>query len=208
MNDDAAPGPVADELIEFFRVLSDRSRLSMVALLQEREWMVEELAEAVRISPATCSHHLRRLEAIGLVGHEALGTYRRYRLDAERLTALRRTFLSDGALKAAGWPADFDARVLGDFVDPAGRLRSLPAQRKKRAVIIAWLAERFSPGRRYGEAEVNAVLKDVYPEDVATLRRELIAFRFMARQDGVYWRVVAPPVGDGAGAAAEDAGRR
>ena len=186
---------MTEDLLSFFRVLSDRSRLAMVALLMEREWVVEELAEAVEISPATCSHHLRRLEGIGLVRHESDGPYRRYRLDADRLTELRRTILRDEALQAAARPADLEAKVMRDFVDADGRLRSIPAQRKKRAVIVAWLADRFEVGRRYDEKSVNAVLKEVHP-DVATLRRELIAFRLMARQDGVYWRTAPPPAAE------------
>ena len=198
--DGLAPHAV-DELLAFFRVLSDRSRLGIVALLMERDRVVEELAESVRISPATCSHHLRRLEEIGLVRHVAEPPYRRYSLVAERLTELRRVILSDSAMRAAARPDDLEGRVMRDFVDEGGRLRSIPAQRKKRAVIIEWLARRFEPGRRYGEREVNAALAEAH-EDVATLRRELVAFHLLARQDGIYWRVTPPPE-DGAPAAPE-----
>jgi DNA-binding HxlR family transcriptional regulator len=186
----------ADELLAFFRVLSDRSRLAIVALLMERDRVVEELAEAVRISPATCSHHLRRLEEIGLVRHVPDPPYRRYSLDRERLTAMRRTLLSDGAMREAARPADLESKVMRDFVDADGRLRSIPAQRKKRAVVVEWLADRFEPGRRYTEREVNTLLGQAH-EDVATLRRELIAFRLLGRQDGIYWRLAPPPAGDG-----------
>ena len=31
-----------------------------------------------------------------------------------------------------------------------------------------------------------------YNEDYATLRRELVDFKFMAREKGVYWRLAAP----------------
>jgi DNA-binding HxlR family transcriptional regulator len=189
------PAPAVEDLLAFFRVLSERSRLAIVALLMERPRVVEELAEAVRISPATCSHHLRRLEAIGLVRHVADGPYRRYSLVPERLTALRRSILSDAAMRAAARPEDLGGPVLRDFVDPGGRLISIPAQRKKRAVIVDWLAERFEPGRRYDEREVNAILGAVHA-DVATLRRELVAFHRLGRENGVYWRTSPPPPPD------------
>lgn len=191
-----AAAPQEEELLAFFRALSDRSRLAIVALLMERERVVGELAEAVRISPATCSHHLRRLEEIGLVRHVDEPPYRRYRIVPERLAAMRRTLLSDRAMAAAARPGDLAAKVLRDFVDPTGRLRSIPAQRKKRAVVVEWLASRFEPGRRYSEREVNAVLGEVHA-DVATLRRELVAFRLLGRQDGVYWRLEPPPAARG-----------
>lgn len=186
-----ASAPAAD-LLDFFRVLSDRSRLAMVAILMDGPRTVEELAESVQVSSATCSHHLRRLEGLGLVDAEDHPPYRRYRLNADRLTELRRTLLSDRAVRSAARPVDLTAKVMRDFVDEDGRLRSIPAQRKKRAVILDWLAERFEPGTRYGEREVNEVIRPVHA-DVATLRRELVAVGRLARQDGVYWRVTPPP---------------
>ncbi|MFC6660855.1 DUF2087 domain-containing protein [Deinococcus multiflagellatus] len=68
-----------------------------------------------------------------------------------------------------------------------GRLSTLPAQRKKRDVILHELAGLFEPGRRYPEREVNAVLGEVYG-DVFTLRREMVGLGVLAREAGVYWR--------------------
>jgi len=46
----------------------------------------------------------------------------------------------------------------------------------------------FEDGRRYPEAEINARLLERH-EDPATLRREFIGYRMMAREAGVYWRL-------------------
>jgi hypothetical protein len=87
---------------------------------------------------------------------------------------------------------DYDAWVLGNFVDTDGRLLGVPAQRKKRMAVLRWLAEEFQPGRRYAEAEVNRIIGRHHP-DFATLRRHLVDEELMQRRDGVYWRTGTVP---------------
>lgn len=64
----------------------------------------------------------------------------------------------------------------------------IPAQLKKRLIILEQLAQEFEPEREYSEHEVNQVLLEFH-EDVASLRRGLISHGFMERERGVYWRV-------------------
>ena len=68
-----------------------------------------------------------------------------------------------------------------------GRLTSLPSRRAMLLTACGFLAERFEPGRRYAEAEVNDLLADDAP-DPATLRRLLVDEGFLRRDSGVYWR--------------------
>jgi hypothetical protein len=89
-------------------------------------------------------------------------------------------------------PDDYDAWVLGNFVDASGRLTSIPAQRKKQMAVLRWLVEEFQPGRRYTEAEVNRIIGRRH-EDFATLRRLLVDEEFMQRRRGVYWRTGSLP---------------
>jgi hypothetical protein len=46
----------------------------------------------------------------------------------------------------------------------------------------------FEADRRYPEAEVNAIIQEKH-WDSATLRREMIGHRMLARDNGVYWRL-------------------
>ncbi len=87
---------------------------------------------------------------------------------------------------------DYDARVRENFVDADDRLLGIPAQHKKRMVILRWLAEDFRPGRRYPEAEVNQIISRRHP-DFATLRRYLVDEELMQRQRSVYWRTGTVP---------------
>jgi len=79
-----------------------------------------------------------------------------------------------------------------NFVDADNRLVGIPAQHKKRMVILRWLAEDFQPGRRYPESEVNRIISRRHP-DFATLRRYLVDEELMQRRRSVYWRTGTVP---------------
>jgi predicted transcriptional regulator len=177
-------------LVQFFKALADETRLRMVGLLAGGERSVEELAAALGVREPTVSHHLGKLKALGLVRMTAQGTTHLYRLDAETLRAMNRDLLTRERLAglAADLPGDaWQQQVLRNFLD-GERLREIPASRKKRDVILDWLADRFEHGVRYPEPEVNAIIKRHHP-DSAALRRELVDGRWMAREAGVYWRL-------------------
>jgi hypothetical protein len=73
------------------------------------------------------------------------------------------------------------------FFDADGRLRSLPAKLSRRRAALDIVAQRFVPGVRYTEAEVNRELIGLYP-DYVLLRRELVDAALLDRAGGMYWR--------------------
>ena len=77
--------------------------------------------------------------------------------------------------------------VLRAFFDADGRLTIIPARHAKRLVVLDHLAQRFEPGERYSELEVNDRLRAAH-DDVAALRRYLVDEGFLTREGGVYWR--------------------
>ena len=80
-------------------------------------------------------------------------------------------------------------KVLRSFFDEDGRLRTIPAQRKKRLIVLERIAEAFEQGRTYSEREVNLVIADFH-DDFCTLRREMVDEHLMTREDGKYRRVL------------------
>ena len=66
-----------------------------------------------------------------------------------------------------------------------GRIERVPARRKVRAAVLLEVVSRFEPGRDYAEREVNEVLLGVH-EDFAYLRRELVNYHYLQREDGRY----------------------
>jgi hypothetical protein len=85
----------------------------------------------------------------------------------------------------------WEERVFAIFMD-GGRLKQVPARRKKRLVILKWLADHFRPAERYTEAQVNEILLR-YHDDPAYLRRLLVDEELMHRHGGVYWRAGTLP---------------
>lgn len=182
-------------LIQFFKALADESRLKIIGVLASRECSVEELAALLGLREPTVSHHLTKLKDAGLVRMTREGTTHLYRLDAEALRAMNKELFTREkmATLASGVPTDaWERKVLDNFV--AGeRLKEIPASLKKRLVVLRWLANQFAPDTRYPEKEVNAILQRHHP-DFATLRRELVDHRLMARDKGIYWRMAESAV--------------
>ena len=73
-----------------------------------------------------------------------------------------------------------------------GRIERVPAKRKVRAAVLLEVLSRFEPGREYAEREVNGVLLGVH-EDFAYLRRELVNYRYLEREDGRYRTAARAP---------------
>jgi DNA-binding transcriptional ArsR family regulator len=178
-------------LLAFFKAMANESRLRIVGLLAERERSVQELATLLELKEPTVSHHLAALKALGLVSVRADGVTRWHALRLETLTLLNRGLLDPkGAVSVRGEAArgeTWEVKVISGYLDAAGRLTAIPASRRKRLILLQWLAEAFETGRRYREAEVNEILQRRH-WDCATLRRELIGAGLMAREGGVYWR--------------------
>ncbi|MGG6312313.1 DUF2087 domain-containing protein [Paenibacillus macerans] len=77
-------------------------------------------------------------------------------------------------------------KVLRNFFAEDGRLKYLPAQLKKKLIVLEHLASGLESGRSYAESEINAYLKR-FDEDYATIRREFIIYGFMSRENEIYW---------------------
>ena len=184
-------GPGSDELLRFFKALADANRLKILGLLSRERLSVEQLAEILNLRPSTVSHHLARLSDVGLVSARPVSYYNIYQVEFQRLEELAQRLLSRDALLAAAAQLDLDAydrKALADFSLPDGRLKTIPAQHKKLEAILRHLARSFEPGTSYSEKEVNAILARFH-EDAATLRRELVGHRLLARDHGIYWRI-------------------
>lgn len=177
---------MTETLLEFFKAMAHESRLGIVGLLARGEKSVQELAAALALKEPTVSHHLAILKRQGIVTVRAEGTTRWHALDREALARLAQRVLQPA--QEAARPSSFDAKVLDAFVAKDGTLKQIPAARKKRGAVLRWLMRDFASGKRYGEAEVNALIQ-AHHWDCATLRRELIGHRMLARKDRIYWRL-------------------
>ena len=83
--------------------------------------------------------------------------------------------------------AEYRKKVIETFFE-YGRLKAIPAQRKKERICLEEIAKALEPGRVYSEAELNGVLL-TFHEDYCTLRRDMIAEGLLKREKGRYEKV-------------------
>lgn len=176
-------------MLSLFKILADDTRLRILGMVGEKPCTVEELATRLGLKEPTVSHHLQRLREAQLVTMQPDKNSRLYSLAPQTLSRLSRELLQ---LESVAAPEDdtpersWERKVLETFLVD-GRLVRIPASRKKREVILRWLANQFQPQQRYPEKEVNALLGRFH-QDVATLRRELIGYGWLAREHQIYWK--------------------
>jgi predicted transcriptional regulator len=185
-----------DELLMFFKAMADANRLKILGLLAQENLSVEQLAGLLNLSSSTVSHHLAILSEAGLVSARANSYYNIYRLEPKALENIAQHLLAKETLPNIAAEVDMDAydrKVLEDYSLPDGRLKNIPAQRKKLDVILRYLARSFEPGVHYSEKEINTILAR-YHQDTATLRRELVSMGLLKRSasGAEYWLAESP----------------
>jgi DNA-binding transcriptional ArsR family regulator len=172
-----------------FKALGHPARLLIINLVRERPRHTEELAAILGLTPATVSHHLSGLTAVGLLASQKDGYYQMYALAGNLWEKTMNDIISlpQPQLGEAVEQDAYQQKVLRAFFKN-GRLTQIPAQQKKRLVVLEYLLQEFEPGRDYEEREVNAILFE-FNDDVATLRREMIDNKLMTRAKGIYTRL-------------------
>ena len=69
--------------------------------------------------------------------------------------------------------------VLKNFIKD-GKLIHLPAQLKKKLIVLEYLASQLEANKQFSEQDINEWIK-TYHGDYATIRRELYIHRFVNR---------------------------
>ena len=178
------------EAISLFKCLADKSRLQILKSLAIEDMYVERLAERLGITAPTVSFHLKKLADAGAVTSYKSQYYMMYSLNKEIfetsiLEIIREK--SDEADLQARRDAEYRQKVINAFFE-YGRLKAIPAQRKKKRIALEVIVEAFEYDRIYTEREVNIIIAD-YHDDFCTLRRDLVGEELLARDNRGYWRV-------------------
>lgn len=179
--------------------LTDAGRLRVLGLLADGiPRSAGTIATALAMPPGEVTHHLRRLGDAGIATPDAGadGVPPAWSIRIGRLATLGRALATavaaadepglvlpgpDGTLMSAA-----DAKVLRAFVLPDGRIERIPAQDRKRQVVLRFIARTdFRPGEALSEKEVNGRLA-LRHMDVSALRRYLVDSRYLERPGGVY----------------------
>ena len=180
-----------EQALKLFKGLADRSRLQILKSLLEEDMYVERLAQRLELTPATVSFHLKKLMDAGAVSSRREQYYTMYSINKEVFQCRILDILgekSSDAQRQQEREARYRQRVLDSFFE-YGRLKSIPAQRKKERICLEEIAKELELGRPYPERELNQVLLRFY-QDYCTLRRDMISEGILRREEGLYTRLV------------------
>ena len=183
--------PEADvqALLAFFKAMANESRLRIVGLLAERERSVQDLAQLLDLKEPTVSHHLAVLKELGVVTSRPQGVVRWHALKPDAMAEIAKSMFEQKDMSALTAPVPSkDERAVAPFMRDDGSLVRLPSGLRKRWLIYRRLVSDFEEGRRYLESELNEILQRRH-WDSAMIRREMIGWRMLARESGVYWRL-------------------
>jgi len=176
---------------DILRVFADPKKVKLLGQLCDDPLPLHTLARAAGLSETETMALLSPLKEAGLLEETFAHDGFRWRYKPSAIfEALRETKAPAGPSDLPPGASAFDARVLGDFF-VNGRLKTIPVQRKKREVVLRYLAEKFEAGRTYTEQEVSFLLLN-HHEDYASLRREMVDTGLMGRANGIYWRTPGP----------------
>jgi hypothetical protein len=181
----------AEQSIAIMKALADESRLAIVRSLLEQSQYVEEIAKRHALAPSTVSFHLKKLEQAGLVSSKKEQYYVVIQANVPLFdTTLKEIVSASPASKDLQDERidDYHRKVLESFFRH-GTLDKLPAQQKKRLIVLEQFAIRFDPERRYSEQEVTGIIKPLF-DDYCTIRRLLVDEGFVQRDGSTYWREV------------------
>jgi len=190
-----------DKLVTFYKALGDPTRIRILALLANGPLHGQALAGKLGVTPPTITHHMTKLREAGLVYERREKNtiyFTLHELNVQRKSNAILDLISkakEPSGVSAGGEQERDAmrtstekeQVIKHFFTADGKLKQIPAQRKKKLIVFEHLVEGLQPGRKYTEQEINAYIKQFH-EDCATIRREFIMNHFMYRENGIYER--------------------
>lgn len=173
-----------NRILDYYKALADINRLRIVLLLAVGPLSGQEIAQKLGLSPATVTHHMNQLRNAALVkGVRDKNTIHFHLVDgailerAEELVRRVETVRVNNLSERQ--------KVIKNFFDAEGRLKSIPTQRKKRMFVFEHMLSELEPGRSYNEQEINEFIQRFH-DDYCTIRREFIINHYMYREDNIY----------------------
>lgn len=188
-----------DKLVTFHKALADPTRIRILAILANGPLHGQALAGKLGITAPTITHHMAKLREAGAVYERRDKNTIYFYLHEANMKRQSEAILNvlEKAKEAAGeeqWTVTDQRRtnmeaeqmhIIRSFFTPDGKLKQIPAQRKKKLIVFEHMVRGLEKGRKYKEQEINAYIRQFH-EDTATIRREFVMNHYMYRENGVY----------------------
>ncbi|SFB06947.1 hypothetical protein SAMN04488072_106181 [Lentibacillus halodurans] len=177
-----------NKIVHFHKTIGDKTRIQIIALLKDGPLHGQAIAGKLGLTPPTISYHLTKLKEIDVIYQRRDKNTIYFHLNEKQLT-----FMAEAIIRIGG-ESEMDEyyvdekekyKVIQNFFAQDGSLKSIPAQRKKKLVVLEHLIKGLQKGKIYHEKEINDYIKQFH-EDFATIRREFVMYGFMTRQGGEY----------------------
>ncbi|MCA1034440.1 MULTISPECIES: DUF2087 domain-containing protein [Bacillaceae] len=179
-----------DRLVAFHKTMGDPARIRIIALLSNGPLHGQAIAGKLGLTPPTITHHLNKLKAINSIyqrrDKNTIYYYVNESVIKQQAEVLINLFdKKEGEMEEMLEMHNEKQKVIENFITKEGKLKNIPAQRKKKLFIFEHIASGLKMGKKYPEKELNEYIKKFH-EDYATIRREFIVNHFMYRENSVY----------------------
>ncbi|KHF38951.1 DUF2087 domain-containing protein [Halalkalibacter okhensis] len=175
-------------LVNFHKTIGDKTRIRIVSLLKDGPLHGQAIAGKLGLTAPTISHHIAKLREIDIIYQRREKNTIYFYLNDKKLAVMAQAIIrigSEEGMKFFEVEEEEKYKVLKNFIQSDGKLKSIPAQRKKKLIVLEHVLKGLEVGKTYKESDLNEYIKN-YHEDFATIRREFVMCQFMFRQNGEY----------------------
>ncbi|CAH0143484.1 Transcriptional repressor SdpR [Peribacillus sp. Bi96] len=180
-----------EKLVAFHKTIGDVTRIRILSILANGPKHGQALAGILKLTAPTISHHITKLKDVNLVTDRREKNTVYYFLNEDVLehysAALPKMVSNKGDTNKVDNQKLIveHKKILDNFFTADGRLKTIPAQRKKKMIVLYHIANSLENGRKYSEKELNEFIQ-TFHDDYATIRRELIIGSIMYRENNIY----------------------
>lgn len=179
-----------NRLVAFHKTMGDPTRIRIVSLLANGPLHGQAIAGKLGLTPPTITHHINKLREINMVYSRRDKNTIYFYLNASiiKQSAKMLTDLVDNKREEKDKMLEINQerqKVIENFFTKEGKLKNIPAQRKKKLYVFEHIIRGLKMGEKYEEKQINEYIKQFH-EDYATIRREFIINQYMYRENGIY----------------------
>ncbi|WHY69892.1 metalloregulator ArsR/SmtB family transcription factor [Neobacillus sp. SuZ13] len=179
-----------DKIVSFYKTMGDPTRIRIVAILAKGPLHGQAIAGKLGLSAPTITHHLKKLREIHVVYDRRVKNTIYFYLNESLINQQAKVFTE--LLEKKGEELDEMVesslerqKIIENFFTKTGKLKNIPAQRKKKLIVFEHMIRGLKMGEKYEEKQLNEFIKQFH-DDYATIRREFIINHYMFRESGIY----------------------
>ncbi|SMQ69964.1 hypothetical protein SAMN05444673_1770 [Bacillus sp. OV166] len=179
-----------DRVVAFYKTMGDPTRIRIVAILAKGPLHGQAIAGKLGLSAPTITHHLKKLREIHVVYDRRVKNTIYFYLNESLINQQAKVFTE--LLEKKGKELDEMVessierqKIIENFFMKNGKLKNIPAQRKKKLIVFEHMVRELKIGEKYEEKQLNEYIKQFH-DDYATIRREFIINHYMFRENGIY----------------------